>query len=260
MKQIIYFLTILCLSNLIFLSNSALAQDSASPGSGSRPWLLTQGSAAREAKRFTLQSWLENKDRRALMDMWLTINTPSPYEFIIGGSMFRYKLNSEVAGASSTRDFNSSSAEVSAYAKFVGITAEYMNNNEEGFNDITGLFNFRVFGNTVQGSHITLHYGLRTRSASNGSYRLNQQFPAATLQIYLMRYFGIQGNYRAYLPYSEAFYGDTKGDELNAGVFIEYGILRLFADWYQERQNSKLNNIETNLERTGSKVGLKFYF
>lgn len=254
---------LLILFFLTFTESQAWSQDSgADAGSkaGSKPWLLTQGSAAREAKRFTLQGWLENKDRRALMDMWLTINTPSPYEFVLGGSMFRYKLDTSVAGASASRDFNNTAAEISAYARFVGVTAEYANNNEEGFNNITGIFNFRIFGNTIQGSHITLHYGLRTKTAEDKSYRLNQQFPGVTLQLYLMKYFGIQGNYRAYLPYSESFYGETSGDELNAGVFIEYGILRLFGDFYQERQNSKLNSIETNFNRTGNKFGIKLFF
>lgn len=233
---------------------------SAASAQNSRPWLLSTGAAAREAKRFTLQEWLENKDRRALMDMWLTINTPSPYEFIIGGSLFNYTLDSTTAGTTTSKTVAGYSGELSAYARFVGLTAEYTNNTEDGLNDVTGIFNLRIFGNTVQGSHITLHYGLRTRNASDKSYRLNQQFGAATLQLYLMKYFGIQGNYRKYLPYSEDQFGDTESNEINAGAFIEFGALRLFGDWYQEKQKSKLNNVESNFDRTGTKIGIKLYF
>lgn len=251
MKHIVFILFI------AFSSTNAWAQSSG----GSRPWLLSTGAAAREAKRFTLQEWLENKDRRALMDMWLTINTPSPYEFVIGGSKFHYTLeNSPAAATSTSKTVDGYSGEISAYARFVGVTAEYSNNTDEGFNDTTGIFNLRIFGNTVQGSHITLHYGLRTRIASDNSYRLNQQFAAATLQLYLMKYFGIQGNYRQYTPYSEDHFGDTKANELNAGAFIEFGALRLFGDWYHEKQNSTLNGVETNIDRTGTKIGIKFYF
>lgn len=228
--------------------------------SGSRPWLLSKGAAAREAKRFTLQEWMENKDRRALMDMWLTINTPSPYEFVIGGSMFHYTVDTTSTGTTTSKTIDGYNAEISAYARFVGVSAEYANNTQEGFNDVNGIFNLRIFGNTVQGSHITLHYGLRTRTASDNSYRLNQQFGAGTLQLYLMKYFGIQGNYRQYLPYSEAHFGDTEGTELNAGAFIEFGSLRLFGDWYQEKQSSKLNGTESKIDRTGTKIGIKFYF
>ncbi|MBC7741734.1 MAG: hypothetical protein H7061_06040 [Bdellovibrionaceae bacterium] len=232
-----------------------------STAGSSRPWLLSKGAAARESKRFTLQSWLENKDRSALMDMWLTINTPSPYEFIVGGTLYNYTLKTEankIPGADIKHQ--SSSGEISAYAKFVGITGEYSNNIEEHFNDVTGIFNLRVFGNAVQSSHLTFHYGLRTRTADDKSNRLDQQFPAVTLQIYLMKYFGIQGNYRSYLPVTDQVFGETQGDELTAGAFIEFGSFRLFGDWYQERQNSKLNSIETKTDRTGSKAGLKLFF
>ncbi len=225
-----------------------------------RPWLLSQGSAAREAKRFTLQEWLENKDRRALMDMWLSINTPSPYEFVISGALQNYTLSTTSSGVTISQSNSIIAGEVTAYAKLVGVTLEHTNNQAEKFNDVTGIFNLRVFGHTVQGSHLTLHYGLRTRTASNGSYRLNQPFPAVTLQIYITKYFGIQGNYRSFGTVTESFFGDTTADELTYGAFIEYGALRLFGDIYQERQNSKLLNIDTGFKREGARVGLKLYF
>lgn len=242
-----------------FLSVTVEAQTSYGSGS-SRPWLLSPSAAARESKRFTLQEWLENKDRRALMDMWLSINTPTPYEFVVGGALQGYTADLTTGGATTSASKNTYFGEISAYATFIGLSLEHANNNEEGFNDVTGIFNLRVFGNTVQGSHLTLHYGLRTRTATDGSYRLNQPFPAVTLQLYLMKFFGIQGNYRAFSPVNETFYGETTANELTYGVFVEYGLLRLFGDIYQEQQNSKLNSVESTLERKGSRVGIKFYF
>ncbi len=250
MKQII----------LLFLLGLSFTPSWAQTAAGSRPWLLSTGAAAREAKRFTLQEWLENKDRRALMDMWLTINTPSPFEFVLGGTQLHYNSETKSTASTFSKTIDGFSGEFSAYARFVGVTGEYNNNKEEGFNDITGIFNLRLFGNTIQGSHITLHYGLRTRTASDNSYRLNHQFAAATVQLYVMKYFGFQGNYRKYQPYSEEHFGETESNEINAGAFIEFGALRLFGDWFQEIQKSKLNNLESNFDRTGTKIGIKFYF
>jgi hypothetical protein len=253
MKKMIFFVLMIgCLT-------SARAQTSTDTGS-SRPWLLSSSAAARESKRFTLQEWLENKDRRALMDMWLSIHTPTPYEFVLGGALQSYTADATSGGVTSSNSKKTYFGEVSAYATFIGLSLEHTNNYDEGFNDVTGIFNLRVFGNTVQGTHLTLHYGLRTRTATDGSYRLNQPFPAVTLQLYLMKYFGIQGNYRAFSPVTESFYGDTTMDELTYGAFVEYGILRLFGDVYQERQSSKLNGVETEIKRNGGRVGLKFYF
>ncbi len=244
---------------LMLLPNLNFAQSSKGAGTG-KAWLLSKSSEAKAAKRFSLQEWLENKDRRGLMDMWLSINTPTPYEFMIGGSLFQYDNATTTNHIGTTQRYKSYDDELHAYATLVGISAMYQNNNEEAFNDVTGQFNLRLFGTSTQSTHITLHYGLRTRTAHDNSYRLNQLYPGITLQIYLMKLFGIYGNYRYYSPISESFYGDTSTDELTAGLFIEYGMMRIFGNYYNERQNSKLNNIETNLDRKGTKVGVQFHF
>ena len=245
--------TIVSFLILLFATLSANAQTTSN-----RPWLLSQGAAAREAKRFTLQEWLEGKERRNMMDMWLSINTPSPYEFVISGALQNYNLETASAGVTAAQLKSVYTGELSAYATFVGASLEHTNNQPENFSDLTGIFNVRVFGNTVQGSHLTLHYGLRTRTSEN--YRLNQPFPAITLQIYLMKFFGIQGNYRDFGTFTESFYGASKMNEVTYGAFIEYGDLRLFGDVYQERQNSILNNVETTFRREGARLGIKFYF
>jgi hypothetical protein len=251
--------TLFALLSLILISQPIVAQSTGRAGTG-KAWLLSKSSEAKAAKRFSLQEWLENKDRRGMMDMWLAINTPSPYEFMFGGSFLQYDKISTTNNVGVTQRYKSYDGEVHAYATLVGITALYQNNNEEGFSDVTGQFNLRLFGTSTQSSNIILHYGLRTRTAHNDSYRLNQLYPGITLQIYLMKLFGIYGNYHAYSPITESFYGDTSADELNAGIFIEYGLLRIFGNYYNDRQNSKLNGIETQLDRKGTKVGLQFHF
>lgn len=260
-RRLISFFIVLSL--LIFVSLQTHAQSFGGAGTG-KAWLLSKSSEAKAAKRFSLQEWMEGKDRRAMMDMWLSINTPTPYEFMIGGTYSQYTVNTQVASTPTptvtSLGKQSLSGEMHAYATLVGVSAQYANNNEEGFNDMTGQFNLRIFGASTQATAITLHYGLRTRTANDGGYRLNQQYPAVTLQIYLTKLFGIYGNYRYYFPITESYYGETNTDELNAGLFIEYGILRLFGNFYHERQNSKLNNIETNIERKGSRIGLQFHF
>ena len=75
-----------------------------------------------------------------------------------------------------------------------------------------------------------------------------------------MKLFGVYGNYKAFTPVTENFYGETNADELTAGIFIEYGLLRVFGNYYNEKQNSKLNGVESTLDRKGTKVGLQFHF
>lgn len=260
MEKWVVMLNIKVLAAVVLLFWGAFSQAQTSGSSSSRPWLLSTAAEGRASKRFTLQEWLENKDRRALMDMWLSLNTPSPYEFVFGGGQLRYDQTETTAGIINQTSHDTFFGEISAYAKFVGLTAEYQNNLSQNYNDVTGQFNLRIFGNTVQGSHITLHYGLRTRTDTAGAYRLNQTYPAVTLQIYLMKYFGIDGQYRAYGEYAEPTLGNTSGDETRAGLFIEYGLMRIFGQHYEERQTSKTPTTQTDTQKKGTRVGLMFYF
>src|SRR3954462_12820239 len=35
--------------------------------------------------RWTLSDWLETRDKMRLMDLWLAVHSPTPYEFFLGG-------------------------------------------------------------------------------------------------------------------------------------------------------------------------------
>ncbi len=249
---------------ILLISSAGWAQSTGSRTSTKRPWLLSNKSEAETAHRFSLAEWLDTKNRNNSMDMWLGHNTNADiYEFKLGLNLLQDDVKTQTGSGPSVSSgsFRSYEGEFSAYAKNVGLTAGYHNNTEENFNDTTGMFNFRLFGKSMQTSHLTLHYGLRTR-LGNGpiSYRLNQQFPAATLQIYLVENFGVYSHYRKYLKVNEAVFGDTEGSDLQYGVFIEYGRLRIFGNIFEENQNSVLNNVNTNINHKGSKIGIQLYW
>jgi hypothetical protein len=249
---------------ILFISSCAFAQSSGSRTSSKKPWLLSSKSEAAAAHRFSLAEWLDTQSRNNAMDMWLGYNTKGEiYEFKLSLAMGQSDVTTKVGAGPviETGSFKSQEGEFSAYAKNVGLTAGYHDNKEENFTDTTGLFNFRLFGKSLQTSHLTLHYGLRTRMGTgNLDYRLNQQFPAATMQLYLVDNFGIYGHYRKYLKASDSIFGETEGDEAQYGVFIEYGILRIFGNIYQENQNSNLNGVTTDINHKGSKIGVQFHF
>ncbi len=252
------------ISFIFLFSSLSWAQSSSSRSSSKRPWLLSNKSDAEAAHRFSLAEWLDTKNRNSAMDMWLGYNTNSNiYEFKLGLNMNQDDVSTQVGGGSAVQSgsFHSYEGEFSAYAKNVGLTIGYHDNNEEHFADTTGLFNFRLFGKSMQTSHLTLHYGLRTRIGNGStSYRLNQQFPAATMQLYLVDNFGAYGHYRKYLKVSESAFGETEGNEWQYGVFIEYGRLRIFGNIFDENQSSVLNNVITDINHKGSKIGIQLYW
>lgn len=252
-KSVVIFLF---LTLIQLMHEMAFAQSSGS-SSGGRPWLLSKGAAAREAKRFNLYDWMEQKNRNQVMDMWLSLNTPSPFEFMLGINMNQYSLDDTV---NPILKYKAYEGELSAYAKLVGLTGEYQNNTEEHFHDETGMFNLRLFGHTLQGTHLTIHYGLRTRTESAEQYRLNQKFLAGTLQVYLTKYFGLYGNYRYFYPFTEAFYGETKSTYQQVGAFIDFASLRVMGSYFKNLQNSTKTGVESKLNREGTKITLQLYF
>lgn len=244
----------------LLISFQVFAQAGGSRTSSKRPWLLSSASEAAEAKRFTLAEWLENKQRASLSDMWLGYNT-NIYEYVFGIHYYQYDYTQTVADVPVIDTaYKSYMGDFTAYVRNVGLSLQYQQNGEEKFDDITGIFNFRLLGTSMQNSHFTLHYGLRTRTSSANDYRMNHQFAAATLQIYLVQNFGINGNYRKYFKSSEAVNGETEGNDLVAGVFIEFGRLRISGNYFEEYQNSVLNMIKTDIHRKGTRVGLQIHF
>lgn len=225
---------------------------------------FTQRAAAREKSRFSLTDWLAMKERNRMMDMWLSLNSPSPFEFMIGGSYISGK--SEVRDPSTSpvsSDGTSYSGELAAYAQLVGVSGEYENNTVEKYNDLTGLFNIRLFGNSIQNTGLTLSYGLRTREMSGTTpTRLSQQFGQANLQVYLTKFFGLDGKYRYFLPTDNNELGEVKDDLVEGGLFIDFNAFRIFGTWYKESIKTKIPAAteETLTERTGIRTGLKIFF
>ena len=201
---------------MIFICSTSKAED--------KPWLLSKGTAAREAKRFNLYDWLEQKNRNKVMDMWLSLNTASPYEFLISTHFNQYKLTNKPQADSAYENY---SVDLHAYSYFVGLTGEYENNTFEHFALTTGIFNLRVFGETLQGSQITFRYGLRTKTDHNQLFRLNQTFAAALVQLNIFSGFGLHYEFRHYFPFTESYLGDTRTESTDVAAYIDFGDLRI---------------------------------
>ncbi len=254
----IHFRSLLTLS-VVFLSLNSHAQSSSQGGGNSN---FFQRAERRESKRWTLQEWMAQKDKNHMMDVWLSMNSPSPYELMLGISYNSYSLES--TGNASSNNHTSYQGSFSAYAQLVGLTAEYENNSQENFNDLSGLFNLRLLGNTIQGSYLTLHYGLRTRTQEAlqavPQVRYSQQFAQASIQIYVIKNFGMDGLYRLYSPVTDNTLGEIKGNLVEIGSFIDFKNFRVFGSWYKESQSNEINALITNNTRTGIRSGLKIFF
>lgn len=214
---------------------------------------------ARETKRWTLQEWLDQKNRNALMDQWLVMNSPSPYEFSLKYETFR--VESKVDSAAATK-VDSSSGSVAAFAGPVGLYGEYENSIKENLSDSVGLLQFRLLGGSLQTTSLTLGFGQRTRNFNYLSvdHNLRNLVGQAVLQVYLNRHFGIKGTYRYFLPEKDENLGEVYGHLTEGGIFIDFKGLRVFGDFFEDLQRMKPSGVDAKIRRQGIKTGLQFFF
>lgn len=226
-------------------------------GSSNNVW--SKRADSRASKRWTLQEWMTQKEKMALMDQWLVMNSPSPFEVSIKGYTNSYKLKE---GTNPEESQKSAGGAFSAYAQSIGLTGEYDNHWDENINDVSGMLNIRILGNSLQTTSLTLHVGQRTRQLWNNSEQetLKNVLGQISLQAYLTRHFGIQGSYRHYFPTKNSALGDVDGTLTEGGIFIDFGGLRVFGSWYQDQHTENLNAVESESKRTGYKTGLQIFF
>lgn len=241
-----------CLS-LAIVTTAEVAQGQSRNGG------FTARAQAREASRWTLQEWLEQRDRNRMMDLWLSMNSPSPFEFMIGISHLSTKYDTVPATTESNNV--SLAGELHAYAQFVGLTVEHENNAKAGVSDLGGMLNIRLLGNSLQNSSLTLHGGQLIRKTD--TEELKHLFAQAGLQMYFTKYFGLEASYRALQPTrSDTQNADINGTLTKAGLFIDFKSIRIFGNWYQDISTAKdvTTDNKTNSRRIGIQSGLKIYY
>lgn len=205
---------------------------------------------SKTGSRWTLQEWLEQKERNRLMDLWLAMYAPSPYEFFISG------IYNNPSSGQSTQGL-----ELGAYATIIGIQGHYEKNNESNTTDTSGSLNIRLLGNAVQGTHLIAGYGLRTRVIDSGSVtQISQHFWNLDLNLYLNKHFGILGKYQSFFPTSGGGFDEITAQNSEYGLFIDFSFIRVSGSSYTHRQTTSTSGSETNETQEGSRIGLTFFF
>ena len=79
---------------------------------------ISEKAEKKESSRWTLSEWMQQKDNNRLMDLWLSLNSPSPFEFFIQGNYITYQSQNMISNQATS--YNSSSYGLAAFASFVG--------------------------------------------------------------------------------------------------------------------------------------------
>ena len=201
----------------------------------------------KELGRWSLEDWLETRDRMRLMDLWFALHTPSPYEFYFGGNYVWGPLGTG-QWSSGWRGF------VAAYASIFGL--EVQREFSPGSPTWLALFHLRIFGLHAQATNLTLEGGARNVQGVLSSW---DPEVGVTLTLYLRKYFGIEGLYRHY--FVSTIQGPSVpelGDRVEAGAFIDFSFCRIFADYFRNWQN--VSGDTNTLITSGGELGTKIFF
>lgn len=228
---------------------------SSSPGGSAR---FASKTGAKQS-RWTLQQWLEQKERNKMMDLWLGMYAPSPYEFILSAAQLDYRASTDIPAA----NYNQKSfmGSMFFYALVLGIGVEHENNWNEQYTNTQGSINVRIMGNSNESTHLNIFGGLRNRIDATTNLQ-GQPFAGAELQIYIQSQWGLHGNYRSYFSKEvDATTGNATGSKTEGGIFIEFSPVRIFGNWYQEDyKTATTGGTEQTKTRTGWLYGLRLLF
>lgn len=241
------------IASCLIFANSALAAFEFSPRSPSQ--------VTKEAKRWSLSQWMEQKGKIQWMDLWLHSNVQSPsfYEVYVGGDYGTLETTSTTSlGPLITGgDYNTTSGHAGIFVSFIGVYGRYERNSDENRTTWDALAQLRLLGTSDQASNLTVFYGFRGEEFLNDKV-LHQQ-AGGSLTLYLLNAWAIQGRYQHFFEETSDNSNTISGHRVEATTWLEWGAVRFYGTWYKEP--IELSNAVGRLEATreGVNAGLRVY-
>jgi hypothetical protein len=179
---------------------------------------------AQDGVQWTLADWLSQKNKKNLMDQWLAMHRSGRWlELSAQASELQYTSTGTQQRGQLYRG--------NIYVSLVDLYAE-TERTDENLNTWAAAGGLRLLGRSLQTTSLVVRYGAKQWML--GSERVSTPFVDGELQLYILSWFGIQGEYRYYFRGVSNLGNPWEGHRWSAGAFVELGVLRLFADYYQE--------------------------
>lgn len=210
--------------------------------------VITKRQEQKKLSKWSLSEWLETKNRMRLMDMWLAIHTPTPYEFYLGGN---YQFASKGGDP-----YNGGQFHIAAFATIFGLEFQV---EQSAAKIMNALFNMRLFGHHNQTTNITLHGGYRLR----GDLREHRSPVAGvTVTLYFTKFFGLDGMYRYIFNSSANSFGNRiYAQRYEAGGFIDFSFVRVYGAYFHEQELASIDRYQGLFPiRKGGLAGVRLFF
>ncbi len=223
--------------------------------------IMSQKISARQEKQWNVLDWLTQKKQIALWDAWLaTHNSSNLFDFTLSGGYFKYDLSIKPPGASESKTrFTAKNGSLDMYFTILNIYGEYekAGDSRESFGGAAGL---RLLGTSSQDTSLVARYGWRRYRDLTTQEQWDSRYVDGLMQIYLFKYFGIDGSYRYYFPQASNKNNRWVGSRSTGGVFIEALFLRIYAQAVYEPVNITVDGAVTQETRRGGEVGVRMLF
>lgn len=213
-------------------------------------------------KRWSLASWLYDKEKFALQDQWLAMNLDNDgifFEFYADYAKSSFDVDTANNDNETTDGFSS---EAGAYIGFLGFTYRY-EDYDSHYTTKEGAINLRLIGSSHQSTHLILTYGSRRFLGIDETEEFTQFFQGADISLYLLPFLGFDGRYRVYkrVDADDSTY-EMESNRTQWGMFVDIGWLRLFAYQFEENFDFTVLATETEDERQtkGTAFGARLYF
>jgi hypothetical protein len=192
----------------------------------------------KKASRWTLADWLLTKQKMALMDQWLALNSSTSwFEFLLEGNGNKLTADN-TPEARLPYESQAYRYQGALYIKAFGLQGG--KDKVSGFQD-SSFFqaNLILLGSSAQSTHIQLHYGLRNLNLNEGE--ISPNYWGASTTLYLLPFLGALYDYRKYTKDSAGALSLSEGSRQEVGGFVDIWFLRLKATYFKERL--KLNSV-----------------
>ncbi len=230
MKGITYLLSIL----IFCLSDTAYSQEFE---------IFNSKSADQQKNRWSLVDYLLTQKKVALMDQWLALNSDADW-FMMKLNYLQGTLERETSNLTGLTETDYKKYAGTAFFKFIGL--EY---GREEFSDVSKFDFYQIglllLGNSIQGSHLMLHGGQRDFDY-DATTRFKQPYYGGSLDLYLLKFFGLSGMYRKYSDeVSEDGLFELSSYRTEYTAFIDLLALRIKATVFEEKNN--LNSLSSGV-------------
>jgi len=216
----------------------------------------------KEFKRWSLSSWLYDKEKFALQDQWLAMNLDNDgifFEFYADYSKTKFDVDT---ANNQNIETTGHSTEVAAYIGFLGFTYRYDEFNSH-YNQKDSAINLRLIGSSHQATHLILTYGQRRLIGIDDTEEFTQNFYGGDISLYLLPFLGFDGRYRIYsrVESDDGTY-EMESKKTMWGAFIDISFVRIFAYQFEENFDFTVlgTGVDSERQTKGTATGIRLYF